>query len=137
MQKKIYVEGTREVLNDPDIIQRLFRKHDVESVDLILKRAGPRMAVETESDWQIVEMLVNFYSVRFAAEFRGFKSDVIDLRETRGNGGKSKDKEILYLASFPPRLLRMLKIIFPFQQYDKKFMYKFVRKFPTFKVGGS
>jgi hypothetical protein len=133
---KIYVEGTKDVLNDPQIQQRLFRKEDVEAVDLIIKRARGRQVVKTDDDWSVVEMIVSFYFARWPKEAEEIKESVKQIRETRKNDGDSKTKELRYVAALPPKLERMIKICFPFQQYDKAFMNKFVKKVPLFRVSG-
>ena len=70
-------------------------------------------------------------------EWHEFKTSIPDIRRTRSEGGYSQTKEIKYIASVPPRFMKMVKVIFPAQEWDKKFMTKFIKRFPLFKIGGA
>jgi hypothetical protein len=87
-------------------------------------------------DWEIVGELVKLFAEKWRSEFEQFKSIIPDIRSTRRAGGYSESKEIKYVGAFPGRLLKLIKAIFPDQQFDKQFVNKFVKKFPLFVVGG-
>jgi hypothetical protein len=116
---------------------RQFHKEQVEQVDRIVEISrGNRDFVKTLKDWEIVEELVKFFATSWPNEFEEFKSMIPDIRGTRRDGGYSESKEIRYVGAFPVRLGRLIKAVFVEQQFDKKFVNRFVKKFPLFKVGG-
>lgn len=138
MKGHILVEGSKELLQNPQVNQRLFRQEDVEAADLILKKSGyNRTAVESESDWQVIDMIVSFFSLRWPEEAQEFQQTLRDVKASRKPKGDSDSKEMRYLTALPIRLTKLIKAVFPFQQFDKKFMYKFLKKYPVLKVGGS
>lgn len=118
---------------------RAFREADVEAVDKIVELSRGREDVKTESDWKVVLAIVEFYIRRWPHEWMEFRNTVPDIRNTRNTSGKhgySQSKEIKYLAAIPLRLERLVKICFPMNQVNKKFMYEFIRRFKAFQVAG-
>lgn len=119
------------------IVWRQFEKSAVEDVDHLVELAqGSRQTVTTDKDWQVVEEILKFYYRRWPYEYNEFVNSVKEIRETRKKSGYSSSKEILYVGALPPRFERIVKTIFPLQQFNKKFIWKMVRKFKIFKVGG-
>ncbi len=126
-------------MEDPEskIFMRAFRAKDVDDVDKLLEISrGNREVVKTDNDWNVLANLVVFYIKRWPSEWEEFRKTLPDIRKSRRAGGYSKTKEILYVASLPFRLERLIKVIFPYQQYDKKFMWEFVKRFKIFRVAG-
>lgn len=124
---------------DPDsrIVVRSYRRNVVEAIDAIVELAhGERDVVKSQSDWTVFEELLRFFASEWPNEFQQFKESIDLIRSTRNSGGYSQSKEIKYVGAFPPRFERMIRVIFPAQQFDKKFVNTIVRKFPLFKVGG-
>ena len=122
---------------DAVIVLKQYRRDVVDRVDRIIELAhGQRDFVISENDWKIVEELFMFWANQWPNEYREFKSVVPDIRSSRKDGGYSQSKEIKYVGAIPPRFMKMIKAIFPAQQWDKKFINKFVNKYPLFKVGG-
>lgn len=123
---------------DPDIkiVLRAYKKRIVEQIDRIVELAhGQRDFIENESDWVVVEELLKFFASEWPHEFNDFIDAIPSIREAKGSG-YSKSNEIKHVGSIPPRFMKMLKAIFPAQQWDKTFINKFVKRFPLFKVGG-
>lgn len=119
------------------LVWRQFRKKHVDKVDQLVKLAqGDRDTIKSEKDWEILRAIIVFFAEEWPDEFSQFKATIPDIRETRMEGGYSKSREIKYLGAMPARLIKMIKIIFPFQEFNKEFMYKFIKRFPLFKVGG-
>jgi hypothetical protein len=127
-----------EKLTDPkkNIVLRQYRKSLVEGVDRLVEKARGRQAVATESDWALIEDIIKFFRNEWPDEWIEFENAVPDIRHSRGAGGYSKSKEIKYVGSIPRRLDRLIKKIFPYQQWDKKFVNSLVKRFKIFKVGG-
>ena len=129
-----------EKQTDPDalIVMKQYQKQVVDAVDRIVEIAhGQRDYVKNESDWLVVEELLRFFAKQWPEEWAEFKTTVPDIRRTRNENGYSQNKEIKYIASVPPKFMKMIKAIFPAQEWDKKFMAKFIKRFPLFKIGGA
>lgn len=122
---------------EKEFVWRQFRKKDITDVDKIVEISrGNRETIKKESDWVVVEHLLRFFYERWPEEFKEFKTTIPDIRKTRNNKGYSKSKEIMYVGALPQRFMRLIKVVFPYQQFDKKFIYKLVKRFPLFKVAG-
>lgn len=121
-----------------DLVWKKFQKKHVDAVDRIVELArGNRDKVKGQKDWDIVEEIVNLFANTWKEEFDQFKATIPDIRSTRRAGGYSASREIKYIGAMPGRLIKLIKAIFPDQQFDKSFMDKFIKKFPLFMVGGS
>lgn len=128
-----------ELATDPKakIVFKQYEKKLVDRTDHIIQMAqGERDEVKSAKDWEIIGELVKFFADEFSDEWDEFVKSLPDIRSSRNEGGYSSTREIKYLGALPQRLIKMIKVIFPFQQFDKKFMYKLIRKFPVFQVGG-
>lgn len=130
----IYEKATDPTAN---IVWKQYEKRLVDKTNRIIELAhGERDTVKSQSDWDVLGELIKFWTEEFPNEYQEFKASIPDIRGSRNDGGYSKSREIKYLGAMPPRLMKMIKVIFPFQQFDKSFMYKMIKKFPLFKVGG-
>jgi len=113
------------------------RQKDLDDVDkLVALSHGNRDTVQSPQDWDIIEELLKFFVTRWPREWEEFAKVIPQIKGTRRTGGYSKSKEMMYLASLPPRFERLIKAVFPLQQFNKDFIYKLVNKFKVFKVGG-
>lgn len=125
---------------DPQQIQwKLVPREDVELLELIWRMSdyGKRLKVETDKDWKVIEGLINIYFSRFSYEANDFIDSVKKIKASKSDvKGYSKNREILHIASLPIRLQKMIKVCFPQQQFDKKFIYGMIKRIPGFKIGG-
>jgi len=113
------------------------RQRDLDDIDrLVALSHGHREECRSPKDWEIMEALLDFYVNRWPSEWEEFSKTIPQIRVTRRKGGYSQNKEIMYVASLPPRFERLIKAIFPLQSFNKDFIYKLVTKFKVFKVGG-
>ena len=128
----------KQVNPDAKLVWKAYERRLVDAVDHIIELAhGQRDYVQTENDWKVVEELFVFFAKEWPNEYRDFKTAIPDIRSSRGEGGYSESREIKYVGAIPPRFAKMLKAIFPAQQWDKSFVSKFVKRLPIFKVGGA
>ena len=128
-----------EKASDPNarIVWKQYEKRLVDRTDRIVELAhGERDVVKSASDWDVVEELLKFWYEEYPLEYKEFKSSVVDIRRSRNSDGYSKSRDTRYLGALPPRFMRMIKAIFPFQQFDRAFTNKLVNRIPLFKVGG-
>lgn len=137
---KIQTIDPYEDLYDPSgVIHKVYPRKMVEAVDYLLKISGPRNDVVTANDWMVVGKIIEFWCRTFPGEWNSFQGTIKDIRGTRARkDGYSKDKGragTRYLAAIPPRLMKMIKIIFPQQQWDREFTDKFVKNFKFSQVG--
>jgi hypothetical protein len=113
------------------------KQKDLDTIDKLVEISkGKRETVTSEKDWEIMAELLKFFENRWPEEFKEFKEVIPQIRATRRAGGYSKNKETMYLGALPPRFERLIKAIFPRQQFNKDFMYKLVNRYKLFKVGG-
>lgn len=125
----------KETNPNSQIVLRQYERRIVERIDAIVELAhGERDIISTASDWKVFEELLKFFASEWPDEFNEFQSTMKDIREIKGEG-YSRSREIKHVGSFPPKLMRITKAIFPSQQWDKKFTSKLVRRFPLFRVG--
>lgn len=126
-----------QVLYDDNCPVRAFLKTDVEAADYLVKISqGKRDTVETAKDWGIVAKLFEFWTRRWPDEWMEFFESIKAIRETRANKqGMSKTREIKYVGALPSRFQRLIKAIFPLQQFDKEFVYKLTNNIQITKVG--
>jgi len=119
------------------IVWKQYQKRLVDRTNRIIELAhGERDTVKSQSDWTVVEELLNFWADEYPLEYGEFRKTIPEIRGSRNAGGYSSSGEIKYLGALPPRFVKMIKVIFPFQQFDKAFMYKLIKRFPMFKIGG-
>lgn len=117
------------------IVAKQFQKRIVSAVDRIVELShGERDFIKSDSDWKVVGEIIKFFANEWPNEWIEFKNAMGDIKQIKGEG-MSRSRGIMHVGSIPPRLMKMIKIIFPAQQWDKKFTSKFVRRFPLFKVG--
>lgn len=128
----IYEKATNP---DAQLVVKSFQREVVDAVDRIVELAhGERDVVKSDNDWRIVEEIIKFYSQRWPNEWYTFRSSIGDIKQIKGEG-MSRTREIKHVGSIPPRLMKLMKVIFPQQQWNKDFTSKFVKRFPLFKVG--
>lgn len=112
------------------------RKDDLKAVDYLVKIGSGRETVETEKDWMVMAKIFEFWTRRWPDEWQEFGDAIEDIRATRLNKeGMSASRDTKYVGALPLRLMKMIKIIFPYQQFDKKFVNKLVEKINIVKVG--
>lgn len=130
-----YYAAEKQMDPSAPIVLKSFQRKMVDAVDHIIELAhGQRDFVTSESDWKVVEELIVFFAREWPSEWEEFKAAMPDIKQLKGSG-YSESKEMFHLGSVPPRLMKMVKAIFPAQQWDKKFANKLVKRFPLFKVG--
>ena len=120
---------------DKKLYWRAFKKEDVRDVDRLVELAhGNRETVKSQKDWEIFGSLLSFYAGRWPQEFEEFKQTIKEVRSSRKKGGYSDSKEILYVGTLPLRFMKIVRAIFPMQEFNKKFIWNMVKRFPLFKV---
>lgn len=112
------------------------RRDKVEAIDKLLEEVGPRELIQTEEDYGALEKVFKFYTTFWPEDAVSFKKAIPDIRSSRNEGGYSQSKETKFVGAIPPILMRLIKIAFPMQQWDKNFSNTFVKRYKTFNVGG-
>ena len=112
-------------------------RKDVEDVNYLVRIShGSGGAVTTDKDWGVVAKLFEFWTRRWPIEWQEFGQSIIDIRQTRLNKrGTNSSNEIKYVGALPPKFIRLIKTIFPDQQFDKKFVYALTKRIKIIKVG--
>ncbi len=116
---------------------KAYKKRQVDMANRIVELAhGERDVVKSQGDWEIVGELLKFFIQEWPKEFEEFRRIIPDIRGSRREGGYSDSREIKYVGALPVRFMKMIKVIFPFQQFDKQFVNRLVKRIPLLKVGG-
>lgn len=112
-------------------------------VKLAHGRGGPDALVETEDDWQVVAGLVDIFATTNQATWKDFlKANKLVaghqaeryglLRDpTTRKGGQAQLRQ---LGQWPIELEFLIKIIWPNQKMDRRFIREFMRRLPVFKT---
>jgi hypothetical protein len=129
---------TYEKITNPEkqLVLRAYKKNLVEGVDRLVEKGRGRQSITTESDWALLEEIVKFFIKEWPHEWLDYKKTIPDIRQTRKSGGYNSNKEMKYVGALPNRLERLIKVIFPYQHWNKEFVNKLVKRFKIFKVGG-
>lgn len=124
---------------DTKFALRAFKEPDVMFVDSLIKlhkEGACNEVVKQDKDWDVVKAAFEYFAKRWPGEFTEFKDSMNLIRQTRKNKAKSESGEIMYVGALPLRFERIVKIMFPSQQIDKRFIWKLVQKMPIFRVTG-
>lgn len=131
-----------EKMRDPsfDYVMKPVKRADIEAVDYLNKIAGGQHStVETVSDWGIVAKILEFWCRRWPSEWQEFAKSMSEIRATRARkDGYSREQGrhgVRYLGAIPLRLMRLIKVIFPDQQWNREFTDKFTNNIKITKVG--
>lgn len=119
-----------------EVQYRPVRKGDLSAADYLIKISGNRQAVTGDNDWVVISKIFEFWTRRWPEEWQEFGNAIKDIKATRLNkDGMSKSRDTKYIGALPPRLMRLIQAIFPFQQFNKKFVYELTRRIKIIKVG--
>lgn len=122
------------------IVLRAYKKSLVLGIDWLEREiGGGRQKVETVDDWVAISKILEFWTRGWPGEWEEYVKDMQKIRSTRARkDGYSKQKGragVRYLAAIPPRLMKLIKVFFPFQQWDRAFVDKFTNNIKISKVG--
>lgn len=111
-------------------------KNDIQAIDQLVKIGRGRQTITSDSDWMVVAKIFEFWTRRWPQEWQEFGSTIKDIRETRLNKqGMSESGDTKYVGALPLRLMKIIQIIFPLQQFNKKFVNNLVKRIKIIKVG--
>lgn len=111
----------------------------VEYVDKLLElrsKRGSNLSVQTEGDWAIMDFIYKGWRTLFSEYADGFESQMRTWRAmTLNKMGVAKEGGAMlqHQLEVPEKLYAMIKIVYPMQKWDKKFIKKFSDRFPQFK----
>lgn len=112
------------------------RKQDIQAIDYLIKISKGKEKVRSDKDWVILSKVFEWWTRRWPEEWQDFAETIELIKETRLNkSGMSGSGEIKYVGALPPRFERILKTIFPLQEFDKKFVNKLAKKIKITQVG--
>ena len=109
---------------------------DLQAIDYLVKIGSGRQSVKSDSDWMVISKIFEFWTRRWPEEWQEFGSTIKDIKATRLNKqGYSESKDTRYVGAIPVRLMKLIQIIFPFQQFNKKFVSDLTRRINIIQVG--
>jgi hypothetical protein len=116
----------------------------VEAVMSLTQDRMPPIKVDTDKDWKAIDLIITFYIDQYPEQWASFKADADLYRRSLKNeyGLISTDTKENYTnmrttVQFPNDLVvqRLIKAVFPDQQFDRPFNQAFVRRYPAFAGG--
>jgi hypothetical protein len=117
-----------------------FEKEIVGFTDKLIEiahRNGSQDSVTHETDWKTIEFMYKGFKILYPKSARDFEKIMQMTRTaTRFNKGISTEgsAKLQYMMEIPAPFYRMMKVIFPLQEWDRKFVNKFVSHFPMLKA---
>lgn len=101
---------------------------------------SPDGFIATQKDWSILDEIIKVWSVAYPDMYRLHLDNIKKIRKANdATKGIAKDKggaEIRHTVEIPEKLLSLVRAIFPSQNLDKSFIYKFAKRYPIFSVVG-
>lgn len=111
-------------------------KNDLQAIDHLVKIGSGRQSVKSDSDWMVISQIFEFWTRRWPHEWQEFGEQIKAIKATRLNKqGMSESRDTKYVGALPIRLMKLIQIIFPFQQFDKKFVYALTKRIKIVQVG--
>lgn len=117
-----------------------YERYLVRFIDALLnvaKKNGSKSRVETSFDWNTIEFMYKGWRILFPQTAESFEKHMNDVRHHSNTVGTAKEKggaEVQYQLELPRPLHDMMKVIFPDQKWDKKFIQSFIKHFPTLRA---
>lgn len=117
-----------------------YEREFVKFADLVTEMVianGRHATVEDEGDWKIINLLYKGWSIMYPHDVKDFERHMEDVRtHTFVEKGIIKEGEAMmqYLMEVPKPLHDMVCAIYPLQQWDRKFVYGLLERFPGFKA---
>ena len=109
---------------------------DLQAIDHLVKIGSGRLSVKSESDWVVISKIFEFWTPRWPEEWQEFGSTIKDIKATRLNKqGYSDSRDTRYVGAIPVRLMKLIQTIFPFQQFNKKFVSELTKRINIVQVG--
>lgn len=93
--------------------------------------------VEGDSEWDLIDYLYKGWQIVYPDESSNFEQSMDFIRRHTVNKGIAKDKGeamIQHQLEVPENFYKMFRVLFPYQNWDKKFVTKFINHFPQFDV---
>lgn len=118
-----------------------FRKTVVDAVDTIVlcaKKNGSTLYVRNDKDWDTMTMIVRVWRTLFPEHYSIFRKSQEEIRSELLNEHAAAREvggaEIQHVMEIPQMLYQMIKIVFPMQKWDKKFIHDMSVRLPLFKI---
>lgn len=135
--------GTDLQLANLEDLNRIERSET--AISFLKKNRSPNLRVETESDWNVIVYIYNFWAKNQPKEYADFIHSVKILKKAHGKDNKfglMKDnptnrvskQEIRHSLELPARFYNLFTKLYPLQPLDKKFIRKLLKKLPELRV---
>lgn len=114
-----------------------FEKELVFFIDNLLemhKKRGSPTQVSSESDWDTLSYIIKGFTVLYPQLAKDFFDNMTRWRQLSASHGVSREGEarVQHQLEVPEKIHGMIKIVYPDQKWDKKFVAKFARRFSSF-----
>lgn len=98
------------------------------------KKNGSAECVTSEKDWETLEMIIRLWHTCYPEYAAQFFESMNLVRSHSNETGVAREGEAMIQRQLeiPEKLISMIRVIFPVQKWDKKFVYKFAKRFSGF-----
>jgi hypothetical protein len=98
-------------------------------------RLGRPTKITNDNHWSLILFIVNGWYALYPEYASEFIEHMKRVRRTANALGVAREGEAIlqHQIEVPQSLFSMIKVAFPEQKWDKKFVLKFARKLPAFK----
>lgn len=134
-------QATKQKFNPMDGIKQVpYPRHLVEAIDTLIeykRKLGVPDHVDSEAGWNVVIKTFEIWQIAYPHEYRQFfesqKETWANLANDYGSAKGTGGSEIRKIMEIPELLYKMIKIMFPNQKWDTKFMKGLVTRIPLLR----
>ncbi len=115
-----------------------FAAHVVEAVDYLIdiaKKNGSKDHVQTSADWATIREIFVLYAKMYPKHYEEFIKGIKEFRQIELSHGIGGDKgaRIQHVLEVPDKFHAMVKIIFPLQEWNRKFCLRLAKECPALR----
>jgi hypothetical protein len=112
--------------------------HKLNKVDKIVAlRQGRPTFVDGDKDWEVIWELFVLWYEEYPEQYDAFQQSIAFIRQQLKNDNaiaKEGDSMMQHQLEVPETFYRMIKICYPDQKWDRKFVKGLARRIPVLKV---
>lgn len=126
---------------DTDNIELGYLKVPIEKLKMVDKivdlRKGRPSFVDGDKDWEVIWELFVLWYTEYPEQYEEFSKSIALIRDNLKNSNamiKEGDSLMQHQLEVPEMFHRMIKICYPDQKWDRKFVREISRRIPILKV---
>jgi len=118
-----------------------FEKPLVDAVEALIRfhrQKGGGTVIQTESQWEVVIKVFEVWATLYPQEYINFKNSQGKARSNQKNHNASNREkggaEIQHMINMPQVFHSILRVLYPNQRFDKKFVTKLGNRMPLLRM---